>query len=92
MSHKSIFLNTLRALPAADRAQALAELAANAAAPRNAQSAVLDARIRVFERQYEMTSDELHQRLRTGQQTETADVAKWLFLLEARNGHEQATR
>ena len=92
MTHRSISLNTLRALPAADRAQALAELAANAAAPRNGQSAVLDARIRVFERQYEMTSDELHQRLRTGQQTETADVAKWLFLLEARNGHEQATR
>ena len=92
MSHKSIFLNTLRALPAADRAQALADLAANAAAPRNGQSAVLDARIRVFERQYEMTSDELHQRLRTGQQTETADVAKWLFLLEARNGHESAAR
>ena len=55
MTHRSISLNTLRALPAADRAQALAELAANAAAPRNGQSAVLDARIRVFERQYEMT-------------------------------------
>lgn len=92
MAHKSISLNTLRAMPAADRARALAELAANAAAPRNGQSAVLDARIRFFEQQYEMTSDELHQRLRSGQQTETADVAKWLFLLEARNGHEQAAR
>ena len=57
MTHRSISLNTLRALPAADRAQALAELAANAAAPRNGQSPVLDARIRRFEQQYEMTSD-----------------------------------
>ena len=92
MARKSISLNTLRALPAAERDRALAELAANAAAPRNGQSAVLDARIRFFEQQYEMTSAELHQRLRSGQQTETADVAKWLFLLEARNGHESAVR
>ena len=92
MAHKSISLNTLRALPAAERERALAELSANAAAPRNGQSDVLDARIHFFEQQYEMTSDELHQRLRSGQQTETADVAKWLFLLEARNGHEPVAR
>ena len=92
MAYKSISLNTLQAMSAADRARALAELAANTAAPRSGQSAVLDARIRFFEQQYEMTSDELHQRLRSGQQTETADVAKWLFLLEARNGHEQAAQ
>ena len=92
MAHKSISIGTLQAMPAADRARALAELAANAAVPRNGQSAVLDARIRFFEQQYEMTSDELHQRLRSGQQTETADVSKWLFLLEARNGHEPVAR
>ena len=49
MTHRSISLNTLRALPAADRAQALADLAANAAAPRNGQAPAPDARIRPCE-------------------------------------------
>ena len=49
MAYKSISLNTLRALPAAERERALAELSANAAAPRNGQSDVLDARIHFFE-------------------------------------------
>lgn len=46
--------------------------------------AVLNARIKRYEMRYEMTSEELKQRLRSGTQAETAEIAHWLFLLDMR--------
>lgn len=52
----------------------------------------LDARIRAFERRYEMTSAVLLQRLRSGDQRETADICDWLLLLAARDPDQLAIR
>ena len=48
--------------------------------------AVLDARLRVFERRYELPSAELRRALERGTLRDTADVSDWLFWAELR-GH-----
>lgn len=62
----------------------LLELEREATAPRNGQLAMLNARIRELETRYEMPSDEMLRRLEGGQIKETADIARWLYLLDAR--------
>jgi hypothetical protein len=42
----------------------------------------VDAQIRAFEQQYEMTSDEMRARVSRGE-LDTADTARWLVLLRA---------
>jgi len=49
----------------------------------------LDARIRRYEVRYEMTSDELRRRIRSGEQRETAEICEWLLLLAAREPRER---
>jgi hypothetical protein len=78
-------LSALAHMPKADADKALGELVASASRPRNGQGAALDARIRQFELQYELTSDEMRQRLASGDLKETADIASWLFYLKARD-------
>ena len=70
----------------AEQAKVLTELTDSAQQTRNGQTAVMDARIRVFERRYKMTSTELLKRLKGGELAETADISRWLFWLEARVG------
>jgi len=41
--------------------------------------AVIEARLRVFERRYELPSADLASALASGQLRETADVSEWLF-------------
>ena len=66
-----------------------AELAALARAAQNGEGRAgkrhLDARIREYERRYEMSSDELRNKLAHGEARETAEIATWLFLLGARD-------
>ena len=71
--------------PELERVKILGEFVRSALAPRNGQASVLEARIREYEVRFEMTSAELHQGLRDGTQRETAEIAKWLFLLDARD-------
>lgn len=52
----------------------------------------LDARIRRFEVRYEMSSEELLDRLAAGTQRETADICDWLLLLAARGEQPRAVR
>lgn len=68
----------------------LAELGAlveNARTANGSASAYLEGRIRAFELQYEMTSADLLATLEAGQQRETAEIAEWLFLLDALEAH-----
>ena len=71
----------LRQMAPADRDVALGELISRSTAPRH--SPVLEARIRTFERRYEMTSEQLLIELDEGCLKETADISRWLFWLRA---------
>ena len=91
MAHLEISLKALSEMPVQEREKALSALVQRAKLPRNGQTAGLDARIREFEVRFEMTSAELHERLRAGDLKETAEIAKWLFLLEARGEKASAS-
>ena len=84
MANQGIKLSTLSEMSPEERAKTIAEIVKRGSRASNGQTVVLDQRIREFEMRYEMTSAELHQRLRDGSQRETADIAKWLFLLDTR--------
>ncbi len=84
MAQLEIKLKALSEMSPREREETLSALVKGAILPRNGQTSRLDARIREFEVRFEMTSTELHERLRAGNLKETAEIAKWLFLLEAR--------
>jgi hypothetical protein len=77
----TIHLCSLRQMTEADRKDAPAKLVRDAKAPRNGQASGIDARIRAFEIQYEMTSDEAREKFRRGELKDTADVAQWMLHL-----------
>lgn len=81
----TVKLSDLAKMPQSDSDQILSDLVSSAKARRNGQRAILDARIRDFEIRYEMTSETLHERLRSGACHETAEIARWLMLLAARD-------
>ena len=78
----AVKLNELANLPASERAKAIERLANEAKGPVNGLAVAALARIRTFESRYEMTSEQLVERLRGGQMQETAEIAEWLFLLD----------
>lgn len=78
-------LSDLAHMSKTDADKALGDLVASANGRRNGQSAELEARIRQFELQYELTSDEMRSKLSTGDLKETSDIASWLFYLAARD-------
>lgn len=53
-----------------------------------AASAYLKGKVRALEARYEMSSKEMLEALDTGRQKETADIAQWLFYLDALRAHE----
>jgi len=79
-------LADLQAMTPKDREAAIAQLAAEAIAPTNGQAVGTAARIKEFERTYEMTSEALVARLSAGEIQETAAIAEWLFWLKVRGG------
>lgn len=78
-------LSELAKMPKPQRDAALADLVRAAKAPRNGEAKILDERIRAFEVQYEMTSEQMLERLAAGDLHDTADIAKWTMLLYARD-------
>lgn len=78
MAH-TVRLADLRALSPAERQEVLSRLADDAAGPANGLSAAAVARIREYERRYEMTTVVLLERLGRGEIRETAEIADWLF-------------
>lgn len=83
MEH-SVRLKDLGALSATDREVALGRLTRAAAAPINGQAVVISTKIAAFENRYEMSSDELVDRLGAEGVAETAEYAEWLFWLKLR--------
>ncbi len=69
------------------RARELEELVAEARTTNGSASVYLEARVEQFELRYEITSAELLERLSAGLQQETAEIAEWLFLLDALKTH-----
>ena len=92
MAQTTVSMAELRAMTAGQRKSVVADLLSRATAARNGQASALDDRIRDYELRFEMTSTELRERLRSGQQPETAEIAKWLFLLDARASAPTAAR
>ena len=78
-------LSDLAKMPVVDSNSVLGELVRSAKSRRNEQSAVLDARISDYELRYEMSSGDMRRRLKDGTLRETADIARWLMTLAARD-------
>lgn len=57
----------------------------------NGELTELDKRIADFERVYESSTETMIKRLQSGQQAETAEIGRWLMLVELRNRVKQAT-
>lgn len=79
----SVRLADLANMPVEDSTTVLDELARNAVLPQNGQRAEIAARIRAFESQYGVSSEEMLQSLAEGRQ-ETPEVTTWRFLLRVR--------
>jgi hypothetical protein len=69
-------------MTASERAAVIDRLTAEAKGPVNGLAVAALARIRTFESRYEMTSSQLLERLKSGEERETAEIAEWLFLLQ----------
>ncbi len=78
-----ILLSDLSHMSESEREEQLSALVRAARQPSDAARSLLNSRIREFELRYEMSSETLLQKLRKGEVKETADIARWLFLLEA---------
>ncbi len=80
----SLSLHELRALPAARLSEEMATLLRAALTSDNkAANTRLRGEVREYEVLYEMSSETLLQRLAAGEVAETADIARWLFLLNS---------
>ena len=81
---------TLSALAVMDQESRMRELGSLVDATKTANgsaTAYLEGRIRSFEERFKMSSQEMLERLRSGQQEETAEIASWLFYLDALKAH-----
>jgi ABC-type molybdate transport system ATPase subunit len=81
----TVKLTELGQMTQGEQAEVLTELVASAQSKRNGQAAILSARIRMYEQRYEMSSSTLISRLRKGEIKETAEIAMWLSLVNARD-------
>ncbi len=78
-------LSELATMTKPQREAALADLVRAAKEPRNGEARVLDERIHEFEVRYEMTSEQMLERLAAGELHDTADIVRWTMLLYARD-------
>jgi hypothetical protein len=81
----SVLTTDLRSMTVDERNQALAAIVQQGRGAQNGERAILNARIRAFEERYEISSADLREALRVGRMKETAEVARWLFWLDARD-------
>lgn len=84
MAH-AIRVSDLGSLSMPDRERALGALAKEATAPVNGQAVVIKAKIQGYESRYEITSEQLRDRLRGNPNAETKDIADWLYWLRLRD-------
>lgn len=68
----------------ADEVSALLRKATDAPSrPSAADLEILEARVRVYERRYELPSSAVHQAIEDHRLHETADVVEWIFAIRA---------
>ena len=75
--------DALAQMSADERKEQLDALVEQARTANGSSMAYLNSRIKAFEFRYEMTSVMMLNKLEDGTQKETADIAEWLFLLDA---------
>jgi hypothetical protein len=80
-----IRLSDLSKMPQGERERALGALVERAKGKPNGQIKALDAEIGEFEIRYQMTSDKMRAAFAKGEIRDTADIAKWLILLQVRD-------
>jgi hypothetical protein len=85
MAVNSLSFSELRALSPAERERRLAAFAALRGQPINGELQYLDEGIAELESRYEMSSATMREKLASGGLRETADIGKWLMLLDARD-------
>ena len=78
--------DALAQMSAEERKEQLDALVEQARTANGSSTAYLKSRIKTFELRYEMTSEAMLDELKAGTQKETADIAEWLFLLDALEG------
>jgi hypothetical protein len=78
----AIRLSDLRALGAAERSDVLQRLAEESFAKPNGKADYALARVRQYEEIYEVKSEHLGERLRSGAMKETSDIVHWLYCLK----------
>ena len=88
----TIMLSELARMDPVQKEQALTNLVEAARSSNGETGNILRERVREFELRYEMSSDELLERLGKGEQRETADIANWLFWINALNDYLKKTR
>jgi hypothetical protein len=79
--------SALSALTERAQAEELGALVEHSQSANGSASAYLKSKVQAFELRYEMSSVKLHADLAQGQQKETAEVAEWLFYLDALEAH-----
>jgi hypothetical protein len=77
----SIKSSELASMSESEREQALTEMVYTALHNPNGSKQALQAQIRQLEIRYEMNSDEMRRGFAAGKVRETAEIAKWFFLL-----------
>ena len=80
----SVRVSELGKMSEAERAEAARKLIPGAGASSNGRVQRLDAEISEYELRYETTSDRLLEELYEGTRQETADIARWLWLIDLR--------
>ena len=87
--YQQVKLSDLQYMTQESRTRVLSSLIETATSNGAVSSNLLSARIKRFELQYEMSSDEMKEELGKGSLKETAEISQWLFLIGLRNGHVQ---
>ena len=90
MSVLSLRLSEVANLPDAERKAAYADFMRVGITP-NGEMEELDRQITAFEQVYEVSSDTMQQLIADGRLRETAEIGRWLTLLELRNRVRQAS-
>jgi hypothetical protein len=91
MALNTLSLSELRDLSPEERDRRVASFMAARNEPANGEIQFLGERIREFEVRYEMSSATMLQRFRSHAIPETAEICRWLILLDAKNALEKPT-
>jgi len=78
-------MQELRGLEPGEQASRLSRLAREARGAPNGGLEDVEARIRAFERRYEVDSESMREQVASGERVETWDICQWLLLLDVRD-------